>query len=147
MIHFHKGDVLQSDCEIIAHGCNCAGGFGAGVALAIARKYPKVRGEYFKKFHSLEKWSPGDIQIVPVSDKQSIANCGTQKHYLPRGQDHFEYEAFVGICRELRDHCLTHNKRLAMPKIGSALAGGNWKKILKIIETELKDVEVHIFEL
>lgn len=146
MITYHKGDVLLAPQDLIAHGCNCAGGFGAGVALAIARKYPQVKQAYLKKFHS-EGWKPGDIQQVLIGPNQAILNLGTQKHYLPRGVDLFEYEAFKSICKRLKQHCLDHKKTLAMPKIGSALAGGDWKRILLIIETELADVEVHIYEL
>lgn len=141
-----KGDLFLTDFEVIAHGCNCAGGFGAGVAGVIAKKYPHVKREYLKKFYS-QGWSPGDVQLVPINNTQVIANCGTQKHYLPRGKDLFEYEAFREVCKVLKKHCLEKNARLAMPKIGAGLAGGSWSKILKIMEEELDGVVVRIYEL
>lgn len=146
MIEIVKGDLFSTDFEVIAHGCNCAGGFGAGVAKVIANKYPHVRKEYLKKFYSVG-WKPGDVQLVSLNEKQSIANCGTQKHYLPRNKDLFEYEAFETVCRQLRDHCLKNNLRLALPKIGAGLAGGNWDRILAIMEKELEGVTVRVYEL
>lgn len=145
-MEFVKGDLFSTDFEVIAHGCNCAGGFGAGVAAVIAKKYPHVKREFLKKHYSVG-WKPGDVQLVPVGDKQVIANCGTQKHYLPRGKDLFEYEAFRIVCRQLKEHCLRTNSRLAFPKIGAGLAGGNWERILKVMEEELEGVTVRVYEL
>ena len=38
-----KGDLLSVTEGVIAHGVNCRGAFGSGVAGAIARKFPWVR--------------------------------------------------------------------------------------------------------
>ena len=43
MIHYAKGDLFDTDHQIIAHGCNCRGGYGAGIAGQMAKKYPKAR--------------------------------------------------------------------------------------------------------
>ena len=146
MIEFVKGDIFTTDFEVIAHGCNCAGGFGAGIAAVIARIHPNARSEYLKKFKK-EGWTPGQVQMVAIGNNKFIANCGTQKHYLPRGRDLFEYEAFKDVCKTLKKHCLEKNLRLALPKIGAGLAGGDWNRILKIMEEELDGVVVRIYEL
>lgn len=46
MIRYAKGDVLTTNDDIILHGCNSAGVMGAGVALAIKRKFPKAEIDY-----------------------------------------------------------------------------------------------------
>ena len=53
MIRYEKGDVLTTNDDIIIHGCNSAGVMGAGVALAIKRKYPKAE---------IDHWTTKSIQ-------------------------------------------------------------------------------------
>lgn len=47
MITNRTGDLLeQVDLELIAHRVNCKGAMGAGLAKAIAHRYPKVYQKY-----------------------------------------------------------------------------------------------------
>ena len=61
MIHYVKGDVLESREQIVAHGVNCTGHFGSGVAGAIKRKKPYIREQYL----SLKEHVLGTCQFVP----------------------------------------------------------------------------------
>ncbi len=45
-----KGDVTESVCQTILCTTNCVGAMGAGVALAIKKKYPSVYEQY-RQFH------------------------------------------------------------------------------------------------
>lgn len=40
IIYVH-GDLLESDCDVIAHGCNCFHSFGAGIACQFLKRYPE----------------------------------------------------------------------------------------------------------
>lgn len=46
MVSYHNGDLLTSGCAIICHQVNLQGLMGGGLALQIAKKYPKVEEEY-----------------------------------------------------------------------------------------------------
>lgn len=37
-------------------------------------------------------------------------------------------------------------KTIAMPKIGSGLGGGDWNTIAQIINTEIQDLKVKVYE-
>ncbi len=37
-----QGDLLESDCQIIAHGCNAFHTMGSGIARTIRTKYPEA---------------------------------------------------------------------------------------------------------
>lgn len=141
-----KGDVTKADQDVIAHGVNCKGAMGSGVALALLKRWPRVREEYIE-FHKNFGWRLGTVQYIPVNDHQIVANCATQKSYLPRGQKHVDYEA-VEICmQDLYEYCKMHGKSLAIPKIGAGLAGGDWKEIRKIINKIFVDMDVHVYSI
>lgn len=84
MVRYVKGDLFTTDCDLIAHGCNCRGGYGSGVAYTMAKLYPKAKYYYLDKYEE-DGWKLGDVQMVYQRDGKYIANCATQDAYLPRG--------------------------------------------------------------
>lgn len=141
-----NGNIFETDCDVIAHGCNCKGGFGSGIAGQIKKLYPEVREAYLK-YHDDVGWALGDIQLVGIDNGKVIANCATQDEYLPRGICHADYEAIEKVCYKLKDYCLENNKSLAMPRIGCGLAGGDWSKVKEIYEKVFKDFKVKVYFL
>lgn len=141
MVRYVDGDVLGSDAFVIAHGCNVRGAFGAGVAYAVAKKYPHVKEAYLKKY-AAEGWTLGDVQFVPVSDTQVIANCATQDRYGGPGV-HFNYEAFETCMQKLKSFAA--GRSIAMPKIGSGLARGDWAHTEAILNRVFDDADVTVF--
>jgi O-acetyl-ADP-ribose deacetylase (regulator of RNase III) len=148
VIKYFKGDVLKSSADVIAHGCNCRGGYGAGIAQQILQQFPKAEQAYMSKFRS-EGWHLGEVQIVKVGPKKFIANCATQDRFgSPRGgKVYADYGAIEEVMKQLKDLCTEYNYQLAMPKIGAGLAGGDWVKIEAIINKVFHDREVWVFEL
>jgi O-acetyl-ADP-ribose deacetylase (regulator of RNase III) len=47
-IRLVSGDLFDTeyDAQAIAHGCNCQGSMGAGVAKTIRARYPEMDAEY-----------------------------------------------------------------------------------------------------
>lgn len=123
-----KGDIFKTDCDVIGHGCNCKGGFGSGIAGQILAQFPHVRNAYWE-YHTNIGWALGDVQLIGIGngDSRIIANCATQKEYLPRNVDHSDHNAIEKVCRKLKDYCINNNKTLALPRIGCGLAGGIWE--------------------
>lgn len=146
MIKYITGDVFTSKANIIAHGCNCRGGFGAGIALQVAKLYPKAKDMYMKKFQE-EGWRVGEVQIVSVGNHRFIANCATQDKYgSPKGgKVYVSYPGLKAVMQELKEVCLDNNWTLAMPKIGSDLAGGDWNQIEQIINEVFGEMEVEVY--
>lgn len=153
-----KGDLLNS-CSVIAHGVNCRGGFGSGIAGQIAALYPNVKEEYLA-YHKNVGWQLGDIQIVgcyktsggsstspPSTSCIIIVNCATQDAYLPRGVLHANYHAIERVCKKLRHFCKQDHHRLALPKIGCGLAGGDWNVVEEIYDNVFHDMEVKVYHL
>lgn len=146
MITYIKGDLFSSKDNLIAHGCNCLGGFGSGVAYQIALQYPKVKEAYLSKYRT-ENWSLGEIQVVPISETQSIVNCATQFQFYPRNKVHADYSAIQTVFNKLLNLAMENNWTVACPKIGAGLAGGDWSTIETIIEDSFKEYPINIYYL
>lgn len=129
MVRYQQGDVLGSDAYVIVHGCNCRGAFGAGVAAQVAKRYPHVKEAYMSKYRS-EGWKLGDVQFVPLSNHQFIANCGTQDRYGGPGV-HVDYDAIETCMQKVKE--FASGRPVAMPKLGAGLARGDWNRIEAII--------------
>lgn len=148
MIIYKKGDLLESDADIIAHGCNAVGGFGSGVAGQIAKRYPRVKNAYMLR-HREGGHELGEVQFVYAEpgSGQYIANCITQFNYLPRGVCHADYEAIRTAMTRVKNWAKPKNWSIAIPKIGAGLAGGDWKIIEDILEEVFEDYEVTVYTL
>lgn len=146
MIKYIKGNILNSNAEILAHGCNCLGGFGAGIAKQFSFSYPKSKQMYLKKFNS-SGWELGDVQLI-FDNNKIIANCATQISYGREKKVYVDYNAIEIVFKKLYKYSKENNKSIAIPKIGAGLAGGNWEIIEKIINNIFTDKEilVYVFE-
>ena len=145
MIKYIKGDLFKAEQDILAHGCNCVGGFGSGVSGVMAKLHPKAKEKYLEKFNT-EGWKLGDIQLVESNGK-IIANCATQQKYFPRNIVNADYPAIEICMLKLYKLCKHTNKTLAIPKIGAGLAGGDWNKIEAILKEVFEDIDVNVYYL
>ena len=144
MITEINGDIFDTDCDVIAHGCNCVNGFGHGIAGQMAKRYPHVK-EAYHSYHKNVGWVLSDVQLVGTDHGRIIANCGTQQEYYPRDRVHADYDAIERVCCKLKDFCKTNNKTLALPRIGCGLAGGDWKIVKEIYERVFDDFDVKVY--
>lgn len=148
MIVYEQGDCIKSDLpnHICFHGVNCVGAFSAGIARQIRDTYPIVYKLYMAK-HRKPGWSLGDVQMVRMAPNEInpsclyIANMATQHDVNIGGNRKVQvsYQALELCFKKLLEWC--HQKRIEYvvgPKIGSGLAGGDWKRIESIINKELK---------
>lgn len=151
MVEYLKGDVLTSNADVILHQVNCKGKMGAGLALQIKNKYPFVYKQYAALCASAARSSDllGEVLTVPVSDVQSIGNLFAQ--------DGYAFYGYAGRCMTDYDalrKCLKtigreyKGKTVALPYLlGCGLAGGDWNIVKEIVEEELKECCVQIYEL
>jgi O-acetyl-ADP-ribose deacetylase (regulator of RNase III) len=143
-----EGDLIKlakkGNFDIIAHGCNCFCTMGAGIAKQIKEQIPEafekdrftLAGDIDKLGNYTGAWVYNDLKKA-----FGVLNCYTQYHYDAHAKA-FDYEAFT-LCMRKINHQF-HGKRIGLPLIGAGLAGGDWNIIEKIIEKELKDMDVTI---
>jgi O-acetyl-ADP-ribose deacetylase (regulator of RNase III) len=154
-LNYIKGDLFTTDCEIIAHGVNCRGKFGSGVAGQIRKLYPRVREAYLEK-HELYGWKLGQIQFVYANGPERvkgqpywIVNMATQDACGYDGKVYVDYLAVELCFNTLFRFCEYNKDRIAIPKVGCGLAGGEWPQVesilLKLLQN--RDLEVNVYTL
>lgn len=132
IIYRENSDITRVASGIIGHGVNCQGVMGAGVALAIRRKWPSAYEAYLRNTdRARSKETLGSTHIVRVGFDLFIANCYTQEFAGNDGKKYADLSKleqsveFVYSCGLSED--------LHFPQIGCGLGGLDW-------ETEVRPV-------
>lgn len=140
MIVYHENfDVIKNvkSNAIIAHGVNCLGVMGAGIALQIKNTYPRAFKDYVDFIKSSEDSPLGCVSISCVDQENQlyIANCFTQENVGFRNGKPPATISDIGCSLGLAaDFAYTMQLEIWMPKIGCGLGGLDWERVKPIIE-------------
>ena len=149
-IIYRTGDLLAAPEKVLCHGCNAQGKMGAGIAVAIRKRYPVAFTEYRQLYEDQGcRLELGQCVFVSCDDGRTIIDAVTQEFY---GRDpdivYVDYDgvrlAMQRINAWAKAHAVPH---VAFPKIGAGLANGDWSIISAIIETEARDFNPVVYEL
>lgn len=144
-IEYVLGDLFKSDAPIMVHGCNSQGVMGSGVAKYVREYYPEAYTDYRHVYedrglrtgesiyvHTMNKFHPYHELV--------IVNAITQNNFGRTGEVFVDYDAIKQVFEDLNE--LTQDMtehvsglpKVAMPRIGAGLGGGDWDIIAQIIE-------------
>jgi len=134
MIHYIKeGDIFSIEgVSSYAHGCNCAGSMGRGIAVQFRKKFPRMYENY--RCMCLDgTFQPGDVYDYDYGNGH-VYNLATQQHYCIAGQlAKLEYvETSMEKMMQLAERSGVNS--IAMPKIGAGLGGLKWEEVRGIID-------------
>ena len=148
-----KGDVTNpqlttpNEVPIIPHCCNNLGVMGAGVALALRKKWPAVYVYYTKGRKNLgdvSSWMEFTSEIEPplrtpvVGVFNMVGQDGTVNPSNPKPVKYWALaKAMNDILSKVDSLTLSYPQKKFVfhcPKFGSDLAGGNWDFILELIK-------------
>jgi O-acetyl-ADP-ribose deacetylase (regulator of RNase III) len=151
-----KGNLLDlfdnREFDAIVHGCNCFNNMGAGIAKQIKERYPSAYVEDCKTKKG-DKHKLGDYTYTTLvddflpgylqgSNQRYVINAYTQYDY--KGHKPVDYEAirkvFTLINRDFEGF------KIGIPKIGAGLAGGDWDKIKRIIDSVTPNLDITLVE-
>src|SRR5580692_4205958 len=126
---FTKGDLFAAeDLRAYAHGCNCAGAMGAGIAIEFKRRWPRMFEEYRTRCED-GRFGLGDV-FVWTEGEHTIFNLGTQEHWRKKAQ-------ISALVRSLEKMCGLATsagiERIGLPRIGAGLGGLDWTRVKKVI--------------
>lgn len=146
MIIYKNGDILNATENIIAHQANCIGKMGAGLALAIKRKYPKCHNPYVSICNKLGSNLLGTIQMLEVDSNKYVCNLFGQNEIY--GKKPTNYRALESSFNLLYDYAKTNLLTVAIPyKIGCGLGGGDWTIVENIIREIFNDYDIVVYKL
>lgn len=131
-IKYVVGDLLTSDEKFIVHGCNAKGKFRSGFAKGVRELYPNCYKAYMKEYETNGLTMGSVVVYQDPKNGVTIYNAITQPTFGYDGQQYVDYGAIKTALIRADDHAT--GGRLAMPKIGAGLGGGDWKIISEIIE-------------
>jgi O-acetyl-ADP-ribose deacetylase (regulator of RNase III) len=137
------GDVLNTDCWIIAHQVNCQGVMGGGLARQIKDRYPDAYINY-REYIEDYKDCNGTVPLGTILETRHGAReiwhvfgqefYGTDKQYT-------DYEAVEAAFKtRIRDYRCEHHVQEAQIPIaiplyfGCGLGGGNWSVMKSYLE-------------
>lgn len=151
MLRIVNGNVLDAKEHFIAHQTNCLGTMGAGVAKAIANKYPHVESSYIKACKSVSNKSDllGKIQIIACdpNDKEKKGQCIVNvfgQHKVGTYRRQTDYDALRKAFVKLN----TQGYDVAIPYLmGCGLGGGDWNIVVQIINETCTDIEVVAYNI
>jgi O-acetyl-ADP-ribose deacetylase (regulator of RNase III) len=136
-----RGDLLQlalaGKFDVIVHGCNCQCQMGKGIALSIKKQFPEAYQADLAtaKGDAAKLGTFSAAEIVRPGASFHVVNGYTQFHWRGEGVK-ADYEAIAKVMGAVKSRF--SGKRIAYPKIGAGLAGGDWKQISEIIAGELQ---------
>lgn len=140
---------LSGNC-IICHCISADAAMGAGVALALVRKYPDLK----PTVRSILKTTHSDTlvgHVVFYADSYShtlIANMVTKQNYwdksttMPSGHYLKSLRECLENVRSVMDGL--NEKKLVMPKIGCGLDRCNWNDVLQLIYEVFGNSDIEI---
>jgi O-acetyl-ADP-ribose deacetylase (regulator of RNase III) len=138
-VHFVAGDLFANrhNAEALAHGCNCAGSMGAGIAVGFRQRYPEMFEEYRRRCRAKPpEFTLGSVFLWREESKPAVFNLGTQ----PRPGRGATYTAVEEALRAMRQTADAEGiTSVAMPRIAAGYGGLSWEKVRAIVEAVFAD--------
>ena len=139
------GDLIQlakkGNFDVITHGCNCMSNMGAGIAVPMNYAFDVSTFPMEQLGVDINKLGNIDYRSFITEAPLVVVNSYTQ--YVPSVKmKPLDYEALT-LCMRKINHTFK-GKHIGLPKIGAGLAGGDWERIKKIIQVELKDMDITV---
>tara|TARA_B110000208_G_scaffold150585_2_gene181875 strand:- start:233 stop:667 length:435 start_codon:yes stop_codon:yes gene_type:complete len=128
--------VKEGKFDAIVHGCNCFNTMGAGVAKQIKNNFK----EAYLTDKNTKRGDRGKLGTYSHVKIKNIVIINAYTQYFYGQNSNLDYNALRDVFKKIkRDFS---GMKIAFPKIGSGLGGGDWYKISKIIETELVNEDI-----
>lgn len=144
--YLEYGDIFNLEgISCYAHGCNCAGAMGKGIALQFKERYPKMYLEY-KRLCKEGKFSLGEVFIYENGNSEFVFNLGTQKSWRVKA----DLNAIKTALENMLLFASKNNiEQIALPKIGAGLGGLNWidvKDIIDKVAFQYPNIDLYVIE-
>jgi O-acetyl-ADP-ribose deacetylase (regulator of RNase III) len=138
-IEFVAGDLFVNRVKAaaFAHGCNCAGSMGAGIAVGFKDRYPAMFEEFRRRCKAKPpEFTLGDVFLWREAGKPAVFNLGTQ----PRPGRGATYPVVAEALKALRAAADEAGiTSIAMPRIAAGYGGLSWKKVKAQFEAAFAD--------
>jgi O-acetyl-ADP-ribose deacetylase (regulator of RNase III) len=135
-VEYVTGDLFANahDVEAFAHGCNCQGSMGAGIAKGFRERYPDMYEQYRARCKAQPRqFNLGDAWLWKEKGQPAVFNLGTQERFWHARASYEAIEQALTNMRELAD--AEGISSIAIPRIGVGYGGLSWRKVKAIVES------------
>lgn len=146
MITYLDKDITTVQNAFVAHGVNCQGAMGSGVAGAIRKKWVEAFVQYMNE--PIGKQRLGSVSFVYIErDNVFVCNAYTQEFYGHDGKKYASVEAITLALRSILVEASLDGHSVYMPRIGCGLGGLDWETEVKPIVEEASSLfpDINIF--
>lgn len=145
VIYIEYGDIFKiENVNNFAHGCNCAGAMGKGIALQFRKRFPLMYTQY-KKLCALGNFQLGDVFLYQFNEG-FVFNLATQYSWKTKAD---ENAIRTSLTKMFDIACKYTVTQIALPKIGAGLGGLDWLKVKLIIEdvaSKYENIDLFVVE-
>lgn len=128
--YIERGDIFDIDgVNSYAHGCNCAGAMGKGIALQFRSRFPAMYTEY-REMCLAGRYNPGDVFDYNYG-KGHVYNLGTQQTWRTKAKLEYIERSVVGMLELASGDNVS---KIALPAIGAGLGGLQWKDVKAVLD-------------
>jgi O-acetyl-ADP-ribose deacetylase (regulator of RNase III) len=139
-IEYVSGDLFANGfgAQALAHGCNCQGSMGAGIATGFRDRYPAMYAEYRRRCKAdPREFNLGDAMLWKADGQPWVFNLGTQEGTWRARASYEAIETALAGMREQADY--EGITTISVPRIGTGYGGLSWKKVRAVIEKVFGD--------
>jgi O-acetyl-ADP-ribose deacetylase (regulator of RNase III) len=123
-IEFVTGDLFTNrfGAQALAHGCNCQGSMGAGIATGFRDRYPAMFAEYRRRCKAKPReFNLGDVFLWKADCQPWVFNLATQEGTFRARASYQAIETALRVVRKQADR--EGVASIAVPRIGAGTAG------------------------
>ena len=144
MIYYTKGNLFESNADVLVNPVNCVGAMGAGIAQQFAKRFPELEDAYKQRCLS-NKIHPGDVWCFQTEDLD-ILNVATKNHWRDESKLEWVDKGLMQIADILE---VGNYASVAIPALGCGLGRLKWEDVKYLIKEhlgELTGINIFVFE-
>lgn len=147
MIILTKGNLIETDSEVLVNTVNCEGYMGKGIALQFKKAFPENFNAY-ERACRMGEVQPGRMLVFSTGsmiNPKYIINFPTKRKWREKSKIEYIESGLKALIEEVRRLKVS---TIAVPPLGCGLGGLEWEKVQPLIEqafAELPDVRVALF--
>jgi O-acetyl-ADP-ribose deacetylase (regulator of RNase III) len=132
----HRTDDLfdQPDLSALAHGCNCAGAMGAGIAVRFKSRWPAMYAEYRRRCAD-GRFAPGEV-FAWEEGGVTVFNLATERHWRTGATLELIERAAVNLVASCEARGLA---AVGMPRIGAVYGRLRWPDVEAVLQRASAD--------
>jgi len=147
-VKYLKGNLLESEAQVLVNTVNTVGVMGKGIALQFKNKFPTNYKIYSTACKNKEVIT-GKLLVVKentLEGEKIIINFPTKTEWFKKSTYAYIEEGLIDLVKVIEEFKI---QSIAIPPLGCGNGGLNWDKVKALIEKylgKLTQVDIQIFE-